>query len=304
MKQLKSVIALLLLPLLGHAWNGAGHSTGGAIAYYYLKNTNPKIIGKVTEALKSHPWYNNPIWTDKLAGLTGENRDVALFMLASTFPDDARDTFRLGGGVKKQWHYVDFPFVPAGQTVKGTPPESPNAEEKISELLGTIKGQKDPAQKALDICWLFHLIEDVHQPLHTACLFDNGHMGKLGDMGGNDTYFTLPGHTAVKMHSYWDGLVKGSFATTPDIARDLLKKPGYQDNKLGELKTGTQVKDWIEKESFVLAKEKAYRNGAINGTKAQPAAADNNYDSEAKAIAERRIVLAGIRLARELAKIL
>jgi hypothetical protein len=62
---------------------------GGAIAYYYLKEHKPEIITKVVKTLEQHPWYNTE-WKEKLDGLTGEDRDVTPFMLASTFPDDAR----------------------------------------------------------------------------------------------------------------------------------------------------------------------------------------------------------------------
>lgn len=297
MRAVKILLALVVLPVLSFAWNGSGHSTGGAVAYYYLKANSPATITKIVTILKDHPWYNDPRWTDQLAGLSGERREIALFMLASTFPDDARDVPELGGGIKTKWHYVDYPFVPHGQTINAPQPQSPNAEEKIEELLRTIKTERNGAQKAMDICWIFHLIEDIHQPLHTACLFDASHPPPAGDRGGNSTFITLPGSSyPIKLHSYWDGLIKGTFNNIPAKAEQLFNNPMYSASKLTELKTGPTVHDWVYKESFELAKEKAYLNGAVDGTAKSPTAVPADYGSESTMIANRRIVLAGTRI--------
>ncbi len=307
MKSIKSLLIILVIPFFSFAWNGIGHSTGGAIAYYYLKANDPQTLAKVLEALKSHPWYNKTTqgnsrgWADKLVGLTEEQKDVTVFMLASTFPDDARMSSGLGGPIKAKWHYIDYPFVPVGQTVTGTPPESPNAEEKINELLTTIKSESDPQQKAIDICWLCHLIEDVHQPLHTAALFNTDH--PHGDKGGNDTFIQFNGASSTKLHSYWDGLIKGTLTTVPANAAALLKKPAYKETNLPELTSDVSVHDWITKESFIMAKTNAYKNGTINGLQNSPTNVDATYSSASGIIAERRIVLAGIRLAKKLSSL-
>jgi hypothetical protein len=305
MKKLGVLLALILFPLTGHAWNGAGHSTGGAVAYYYLKARNPAALNRVLEILRKHPWYNNQKqWAGKLTGLSSDQKNVALFMLASTFPDDARQDPVYGGSSRSKWHYVDYPFVPKGQNVKGMPPEHPNAEEKIAELLGTVKAQKDLAQQAVDICWIFHLIEDIHQPLHAACLFDRNHDDKDGDRGGNETYILFPNSSSpTKLHSYWDGIVKGTFSTIPANAQQLLKKPAYQDGSLTELKKNPAVKDWIVKESFELAKMQTYLNGTITGTESDPTPVENSYSNNARITGERRVVLSGIRIAQKLASI-
>ncbi|MCW3122132.1 MAG: hypothetical protein JWQ38_1624 [Flavipsychrobacter sp.] len=300
MKQLRILIALLLVPYCSFAWNGIGHSTGGAIAYYYLKNHGKTAtIARVIAILEHHPWYTAQ-WKEKMTGLTGEQKNIAVFMLASTYPDDAR---QLGeGGAKSQWHYIDYPFVPAGQHVQPQQPKTPNAEVKTAELIAAIAKETDQKQQAIDLCWIFHLIEDVHQPLHSSSLFDNDHPD--GDVGGNKTFIIFPGSSSgVALHSYWDGLIKGTFATIPANAQNLLKKPAYQEGKLTELTKHTSVHDWIFTESFSLAKEYAYKNGTVNGTKEKPTAADNGYSAAANTVGEKRIVLAGIRLGQQLSNL-
>jgi len=299
MKQLRFLLVLLMFPLSGFAWRADGHFTCGAIAYYYLKTNKPEVLPKIIDVLEHHPWYTTPRWSEKLAGLTGEQKNVALFMLASTYPDDARSNPELGGGIKTKWHYVDYPFVPEGQNITGRQPESPNAEEKINELLGSLKNETDLAQKAVDLCWLFHLIEDVHQPLHSVSLYDSNHPD--GDKGGNTTFILFPTSTKpVGLHGYWDDLVKGTFDNVPENARELLNKPMYKESNLTQLTTGKTVHDWIVNESFVIAKRDVYQNGKVNGTKDNPTQVDVSYGDNAVKIGERRVVLGGIRLAKKL----
>ena len=302
MKLLLIFVMTIVIPSYCCAWNGNGHSTSGAIAYYYLKANNPATISKIRAILLNHPWYNKPSWTSKFSGLTGEQKDVALFMLASTFPDDARDDPDYGGPIRATWHYIDYPFVPAGETVTGESPKSPNAEEKINELLSIVGTESDLTQQAVDLCWIFHLIEDVHQPLHTVSMFTSTF--PQGDRGGNEVYISFGSHQAVVLHSYWDALIKGTFSTIPTNAQRLLAQPSYSIANLTELQNNLSIHDWISKESFVLAEKQVYQNGQIRGTKNSPTAVSSSYANSSGKEAERRIVLAGIRVAQKLTEIL
>lgn len=44
--------------------------------------------------------------------------------------------------------------------------------------------QNETLEKSMMLRYLVHVVGDVHQPLHSASLFDNEHFPK-GDMGGN-----------------------------------------------------------------------------------------------------------------------
>lgn len=295
MKALKIVLITIMLPLCSYAWNNTGHSMGGAIAYYFLKEHNPATLEKVVEALKKHPWYTlhgATGWADKLAGLNGEQKKVMLFMLASTFPDDARST----PYNHPNWHYINYAFVPAGQKVMPKQPKKPNAQVQLDSLLSTLPAAGEGIKKAIGLCWLFHLVEDVHQPLHCVSLFTSGL--REGDKGGNDTYIRFNTGKAVKLHAYWDRLIKGSVTKVPAKAQALLHNPAYK--KLPELTTGLRPADWIYKESYAIAKTDVYLDGAIRGTKNAPAKVSSTYAVNSAGIAEKRIVLAGIRLALQL----
>jgi S1/P1 Nuclease len=41
----------------------------------------------------------------------------------------------------------------------------------LADNESVIKNNSDPQRKAIALAWLFHLVGDIHQPLHTAQLF-------------------------------------------------------------------------------------------------------------------------------------
>lgn len=276
-------------------WSAAGHEMGGAIAYWYLKAHHPQAIPKVVAVLEKHPWYDTS-WKPRLKTLPPENREINLFMFASTFPDEARRT-TFGNGEKSKWHYINYPY----NLTREPDPEmvEPNAELKLKELISNFAAKKDEKQKALDLCWIFHILEDLHQPLHTTAMLDALH--KTGDKGGNDTYFSFTEEgKPIRLHSFWDGLIKGKPEDIPATAKLWLELPKYQKDSLPELSENPDIHNWVLKESFTLAKTVAYQNGTINGVEHSTTVVPMSYKTEALAVAEKRVVLSGIRLGMQL----
>jgi hypothetical protein len=300
MKKLQGLLLLLLLPFCSRAWDSCGHYTAGAVAFYYLQQHDPATLQQVVAILQQHPWYSGSQWQGRYEAASGGQQVVHLFMLASVYPDEARSYPELGGGIKGKWHYIDYPYVPAGQNVVAQQPDTPNAEQRLTELLANTAGETDKPQQAIDLCWIFHLTEDLHQPLHTVSLFDKGH--PRGDRGGNDTYILFPSSTSpVKLHRYWDELVKcKGMDGAARKAQQLLAEPKYAEAKLAELKDDPAPHDWITKESYMLAIQKVYDNGTIAGTKVDPSHVAAAYALDAQQAGERRVVLSGLRLAKEL----
>ena len=54
----------------------------------------------------------------------------------------------------------------------------------MAENESVVKNETDPERKAIALAWLFHLVGDIHQPLHTAQLFTVDY--PKGDRGGNE----------------------------------------------------------------------------------------------------------------------
>jgi S1/P1 nuclease len=55
--------------------------------------------------------------------------------------------------------------------VKIREPEPVNILTALAENEGVVKKSSDGERKAIALAWLFHLVGDIHQPLHTAQLF-------------------------------------------------------------------------------------------------------------------------------------
>jgi hypothetical protein len=63
-------------------------------------------------------------------------------------------------------------------------PEPVNILTAMAENDSVVKNENDSERKAIGLAWLFHLVGDIHQPLHTAQLFTIDY--PKGDRGGNE----------------------------------------------------------------------------------------------------------------------
>ena len=74
----------------------------------------------------------------------------------------------------------------------------------MAENQRILVNENDAERKAIALSWLFHLVGDVHQPLHTAQLFTveypNGHRG------GNEICVRVTqARQPMDLHRFWDG---------------------------------------------------------------------------------------------------
>jgi methylphosphotriester-DNA--protein-cysteine methyltransferase len=158
------------------------------------------------------------------------------------------------------------------------------------------------------LCWVFHLIGDVHQPLHAVALFTTQFPAPEGDRGGTRFYIrvTPTARTTISLHAFWDDLILGSerFQSVRNRATALQLQPEHARAQLPELQE-TSFAQWARQESVSLAQEHVYRNGQLQGSRdahngvVLPA----DYVKSTKPLAERRMVLAGYRLADVLTEI-
>jgi S1/P1 nuclease len=298
---LVGILLVLMAVSSTFAWSKAGHMVSGAIAYADLKQTSPETLARVIALLKSHPHYTTK-WVPRLAqlNLSTEEQDLYLFMLAARWPDDIRSDAAFHHGA---WHYINLPYKPEGQPASIQPIDPPpeNILEAYQSNLDIVQSTALESSKAVALCWIFHLIGDVHQPLHTIALFTTQFPPLEGDRGGTRFYIRVrEGSSTISLHTFWDDLILGSerFQNVRSTATALRLQRTHARTQLSEL-TETRFEGWARQESFGLAKEHAYRNGQLQGSKDQqngevlPA----DYIATVKPLAERRIVLAGYRLA-------
>jgi hypothetical protein len=277
----------------------------GSIAYQLLRTESPSTIAAVKAILEKHPWYKSH-WKEQLEKLPESERDEMLFMLAARWADDIRTKDR--SQHRGPWHYTDFPFKPDGQpaSVIIKPPPAVNILTALAENEPIAKTDNNAGKRAIALTWLFHLVGDMHQPLHVSQLFTTNYPN--GDRGGN-LICVRPSEKRKPMdlHRFWDGLLTTSSNTNRlrNEATALRNRPEFSRNQLSEL-ASTDFESWA-KESFQIAVKIAYQNGTVPGTPkgdrkecseiVDAKVLPNGYARVAGRIADRRIMLAGYRLA-------
>jgi hypothetical protein len=290
----------LVGPPSARAWNGPGHMAVAEIAYDNLK---PKTRANVDALLLRHKDYAK--WmADMPAGFP--NKSLYAFERAATWPDDVRKT----DDDRPIWHYVDVPVIAPGY--KPDPiaimPVTPNAETQITVESGLLSDTKTAdGDRAVALCWVEHLVGDIHQPLHTASLFSA--QFPKGDKGGNSDLLAPnavagdPVETVAdphNLHALWDDML-GKSRDPQDIQKIVtrLEGPDFARKKFPQIGKHKTVHDWVL-ESNALARDVVYVGGNIpltpDGEKADvtlPA----GYLPAAHALADRQIALAGLRLA-------
>jgi len=176
-------------------------------------------------------------------------------------------------------------------------------------------------RKAISLCWLLHVVGDIHQPLHAVILiaskntFDPPFPPPDGDDGGNRLAIKVkPGdETAMILHFFWDSLLfseEPTFSRVDEVVMGWLKDAKYKRDQLPELKESGYL-TWAE-ESLSLCKTVVYKGGdGFLQARALPAgkvnlkgltapALPDGYQQTAEKVAARRMVVAGYRLADQL----
>lgn len=309
MKKTSRITALVLLLVVvlsvpAYGWSDTGHM---AVAFVAYKRLNPQTRARVDALVKLNPNFGT--FSSQIpAGTSAANRRMMLFMLMATWPDFIKSHDHVSDGTNKgntpptdgtadnnigysdkamhkYWHFIDLPFSPDNTHLED-PPES-NAKNRIAEFRRVLASNSDDKLKSYDLVWLLHLVGDVHQPLHATSRFTKTQT--LGDGGGNDV--TVRDGTATKsLHSFWDGILGTSKkpADAVTLGQSLAAAPATAGNNLN-------VSVWLD-ESFSAAKTTVYKQPPI-GVGKGPFTITAAYRNSAKTLAQKRVALAGARLA-------
>jgi S1/P1 Nuclease len=235
----------------------------GIIAYQVLQQVSPGTIEKVKAVLEKHPWYANQ-WQARLQDVPVANRGLVLFMQSARWADDIR--MRDKQHHRGPWHYINWPLTPEGQpaSVQVREAESVNILTALAENERVMKNESNLEQKGIALAWLFHLVGDIHQPLHTAQLFTVDYPN--GDKGGNAicVRVTQAGQP-MDLHRFWDRVITSSSNLTRlrNDATALRNRQEFQRSQLTELENA-DFESWA-RESYEIATKIAYRNGGRIG---------------------------------------
>jgi len=305
-------LIVTLLPMHVGAWNPPAHIVSGSIAYQTLLQEPEQraILGAIKPFLYSKVLDPDGSLQRQTQTLTGRDADEMRFIVTTAWADLIRKADP--GKHRDKWHYINWPFKPKGElaSVVAKPPQSENILNTFAHSERVLQSEVSLDRKAAAFAWLLHLAGDVHQPLHAVQLFTREY--PEGDRGGNEICVrAAPNNVPINLHMLWDGLITSTndLRELASIAAELRRK--FPASQLRELANG-DPKTWAQ-ESYDIAKTTAYMNGTLRGTpkrqqrdcseitaaKILPA----GYAEKAKDIADRRIVLAGYRLARLLGRV-
>jgi len=315
-KRLCALFVVMLAMVTGvvapaYGWDSFGHMMVAYVAYQQL---TPHAKLRANTLVRMNPKYDEWVaWVP--ANASAADKDLMVFMIAATWPDEIKGdpSYTSDGShngnrpdgspdpsgnhgytdklLHKYWHFVDTPFSKDGTTLPPIP--TPNAQERIALFRGVLSSTDPDALKSYDLTWLLHLVGDVHQPLHCATRVSN--TASDGDNGGNDVKLSCPG-CPLELHAFWDDVagkantIQGAIKLAVTAARKL---PAADPT----LTAKTDEKDWIE-ESFQAAQQAVYQAPIKAGD--GPFTLSRGYKTAAKRLAQKRIALAGARLARML----
>ncbi|PYS67807.1 MAG: S1/P1 nuclease [Acidobacteria bacterium] len=311
MKRLHRLIACSLLLILvcsvpSYGWFNLGHM---AVAYVAYQQLTPEKKDRVDALLRLNPDRKN--WLKLIPqNASKEDRRMMIFMIAATWPDrikklkniykndtkngdvpdgkasNSRNIGYQDHFLHKYWHFIDTPFSQDGTAFPNKIPK-PNAETQIAAFRLVLASNKSNALKSYDLSWLLHLVGDIHQPLHCVTRF--GATQKNGDAGGNFVKLCSP-PCKDELHAFWDGLPGDS--DDPLDAINVGKNLPMADQGLAD---DLLVAHWLI-ESVNDAKQFVYVPPI--GLGAGPFTITDTYRTTAKQVADKRVALAGARLAR------
>ena len=276
------------------AWGNQGHMATGLIAHDRLVARDPSAIAAIEALIAQHP--DHVRFDSALAGLEGAERERRLFALIARWPDDIRTT-RYN---HTHWHH-QLRVVTGWTAFRSA--RFGAADRAFRRNLAIVRDAgADPGRRAVALCWLFHIVGDMHQPLHAGQRQD-GHF-PLSDFAGTKGWVRRSADAAPEsFHHFWDtaGDTPGDdLAGANAIAGEAEADP--QPVPLPNSDWQAEYRSWV-KESERIAAENAYP-GAMDAEAGKPEKAGLlpiDYVAKARVVAKRRIGEAGERLADLLA---
>jgi hypothetical protein len=235
-------VVLSLCYTSSYAWGNKGHALVAEVAFHYMDESTKKTVLNYLDGMTIEEAAN---WMDAIK------------------KDHANDYM-------KPYHYLDLE--------KGAK-EMPEGENIITVLNSTLKDLDHKEKMSHDeikrhILFLFHLIGDLHQPLHIAY---------PSDKGGNDFKLSFMGASNSNLHATWDSEIIEFKATS---MADVLNSKKYTSQQLESVEK-IDVIAWGKQSRGYLKNAYAVKNDKV----------DDVYIDEVYPIIKNQLLDAGIRLA-------
>jgi hypothetical protein len=189
-------LCMLLLPATAaRAWLAPGHMAAGAITYDALQARDPQAVAAIVQLMQSHP--DRARFDRRLQGLSGPARDRRLFELMARWPDDVRRT----PYDHPRWHYSEQVQSGLRRLLPFGFGFAPYAFHHALTIARDT--QALPGDRAIALCWVLHIVEDLHEPLHTGMWMSRRF--PMTDKGGTIAWVrTSPTARPETLHWLWD----------------------------------------------------------------------------------------------------
>lgn len=149
------------------------------------------------------------------------------------------------------------------------------------------------AEKAVALCWILHLVGDLHQPLHTVALFSRAYYPE-GDRGGNSIRVSWDPQP-INLHSAWDRM--------PDLFEDLQPGDLTRDLIRSDVASESAIDFWLKRHHqlatvFVYTKEvKEQLLAGLKENEFPEVELSEFYISTGALLAKEQVIIAGHRIA-------
>jgi hypothetical protein len=236
------LLTLLISPSKTFAWGKQGHGLVAEVAFNYLDENTKKEVLKYLDGMTIEDAAN---WMDDI------KKDHSYDFMGA-------------------YHYVNFDI---GATVEEK--EGANIIYQLDTTIKALQNKKNLSKEEINtkIKILFHLIGDLHQPLH---------VGYGDDKGGNTMQINF-NSKGTNLHSLWDsGIIEYKKITLTDC----LNVNKYSKKEIRTLQN-INVVNWATDSRTYLPQ--VYKTG---GNKI-----NDDYVDSSVPIIENQILKAGIRLA-------
>lgn len=244
MNRLITTLLFATITLTAFGWGATGHRATGYIAQKHLNKKAKKTINRI---------------------LAGQS-----LAMASTWMDEIRADSVYD--YAEDWHWVT---IPDGMTYDQTE-KNPDGDVimTIERIITELKSKKlNPAEEAVRLKMLIHLVGDIHQPLHVG----------RPDRGGNDIKIVWF-RTDTNLHRVWDSdMIDDTKLSYTELAESFAKPTVTQIQAWQK----ANVRDWANESISYRPQVYDYGNGRLG----------YQYSYKYFSIARERMLQAGIRLA-------
>ena len=265
-------------------------ATGG-LAYDDVARHDPQALATVLRLMQAHP--DRARFDRELSGLpAGPLRDRRLFELMARWPDDVRRT----PYDRDAWHYSQKIVSPMRWLIPVAFGQAEGAFRR--ELQVARDPAAAPGDRAVALCWMFHIVGDMHEPLHAALWMDARF--PLTDQGGNAAWVRRsPEAQPEKLHWFWDSAARpgGSRRAGADALETDVGAPSPDVLVTAPIDAAQAFAGWV-RESREIACKDVYLRGALRPgvAREQAPVLTPDYVAQARKVTTVQLSLAGHRI--------